>query len=691
MPLVDLKSIATEELEGLLINDLTKVSTATLRKFAGEEVPPPQQRPFEDAPGFLSRLNESIVKRGVNVEGVLTPTDSETFLQTLSKAPGRALDVTGQAAGLMGDVMGNALETTVSKVTPEAVKTLVKGWGASILGTDFGKQALSALKQGVDAYALFKRENPGAAKHVEAAINIAGVIPFGKATKVGFSAADDVAEVAEVAVKNIVEDSVKVPLSTPFYSRLEEVVEQKVANKMTAGQLVKTLKNNGVSDDEIRSTLSGITEKANDVVKKSDVLDEIKTNKTEFKDVVLSDEGLSVKQRVDREVNPTDYDDSSLTKFADYQEPGAVEGSYRELFVTAPGKGTQPKVVKIPVGQPDEGWWQVIRSDGRPLNGRWKTYEEAVKVHNEMIPQSEQLSGFWSDGHLGYDDIQNPVVRVRYNERNVEGKRILFVEEMQGPLSDQQAKMPGHLRKRIYDIGVKRTLAQAKRDGYDGVAWTPGEVQADRYDLSKVYDKIEVQKQFDDDGYIVSGYKDGDTILGGQEMGPERLRDYIGKELAAKASEALKTQDYVEYTGLNLKIGGEGLKRLYNQTLPAMFKKYGKENLRKMKSDSSEFIFDTSNNDSHDIILDSLTDAINKVDSEDLDILQLIEERVGDYDFSLSNEEALIVKKYAPEILRSSMSNMSYIPITEKTPSSYPMYGVIGASAMQEDEGEARK
>jgi hypothetical protein len=34
-------------------------------------------------------------------------------------------------------------------------------------------------------------------------------------------------------------------------------------------------------------------------------------------------------------------------------------------------------------------------------------------------------------------------------------------------------------------LAFKRILRMAAEEGYDAVAWTPGEVQADRYDLSK--------------------------------------------------------------------------------------------------------------------------------------------------------------------------------------------------------------
>ncbi len=145
--------------------------------------------------------------------------------------------------------------------------------------------------------------------------------------------------------------------------------------------------------------------------------------------------------------------------------------------------------------------------------------------------------------------------------------------------------MPDYLRKRIYDIGSKRVLSYAKQNGYDGVAWTTGEIQTSRYDLSTHITRVEADSApnvyniklaitLKDGGVkVVNTYKD-------------QLDDVVGKELAKKIindeGEHLPSGTQV-FRDLDLKVGGEGLKRLYDQTLPGLFKKYGKEEVSKIE------------------------------------------------------------------------------------------------------------
>jgi hypothetical protein len=86
----------------------------------------------------------------------------------------------------------------------------------------------------------------------------------------------------------------------------------------------------------------------------------------------------------------------------------------------------------------------------------------------------------WKDGHGSYDGIDNPIVRIRFNDRvDADGKRVLFIEEFQPPTSSSGnwQKMPKTLQDRWLAIGVKRMIRHAADNGYDKVAWTTGEQQ----------------------------------------------------------------------------------------------------------------------------------------------------------------------------------------------------------------------
>ncbi len=455
----------------------------------------------------------------------------------------------------------------------------------------------------------------------------------------------------------------------PFYSKLEQAIP-KMGGRMPYDQLVKMLKGQQVTDAEIEQLIGGLKDKG--VVTKQDVLDEIAANTIEFQDVVLGEGG----EKLTEDGFPIENEDGSFvenlpTHFSQYTEPGAVEGSYREMFVTVPPQ--KPKqITTLPDGydtgvdysQPDGKKYHVTapgQISARPFAGRHATREEAIKAAIEVINDfSTHLIGKWQDGHSQYSSIQNPIVRIRFNERTVDGKRILFVEEMQGASDANQQKMPDYLRKRIYDIGVKRVLAYAKENGFGGVAWTTGEMQANRYDLSKHLSAVEwtlnpkqhkrvrmiglhgeliMESDVDTEtGKIVSSRHEGDA-----------LESVIGKEVAAQVMASGKGS----LSGLDLKVGGEGLKSLYDKTLPALFKKYGGEAVGKVGLDYEQKLPKgwTSYKENGEWLVDDENGTTQAISYSEEDAIRKA--------ISRSNANAFTVP---------------YVPITAKTPASYPMF-----------------
>jgi hypothetical protein len=125
-------------------------------------------------------------------------------------------------------------------------------------------------------------------------------------------------------------------------------------------------------------------------------------------------------------------------------------------------------------------------------------------------------------------------------------------------------------------LGLKVALKEAIKQGANRIAWTTGEQQNERYDLSKQVDKIEVP--FPIDNYIqVSIYmnnrsggetidvvvnNDGRVTEGDDKYIGESLENIVGKDLAEKiiSSERGKT---TTLEGDGLKIGGKGMKAFY--------------------------------------------------------------------------------------------------------------------------------
>jgi hypothetical protein len=275
----------------------------------------------------------------------------------------------------------------------------------------------------------------------------------------------------------------------------------------------------------------------------------------------------------------------------------------------------------------------------------------ALRAEYKQLADETRNVGAFQSSH--YDE-PNVLAHVRYNDRVIDGKKTLFVEEVQSDWH-QKGKREGYQQEpdtsgwnatpsstepqpqdnrapggwwNVYDqngnrvgtaprhaattpeaaiadvagrdkfkgvpdapfkttwpdLAMKRVIREAAEKGYDKVAWTPGSVQADRYDLSKQVSKINAYRVQNagepvlKDGqpqYRVQAHdKDGRLALD-QYVVERDLPDTIGKDLADKI---IKARDGAhDYSGLDLKIGGEGMKGFYDQILPAAVNKIVKK------------------------------------------------------------------------------------------------------------------
>ena len=143
--------------------------------------------------------------------------------------------------------------------------------------------------------------------------------------------------------------------------------------------------------------------------------------------------------------------------------------------------------------------------------------------------------------------------------------------------------------KNWHELAFKRMLRYAAEEGYDVVAWTLGEQQAERYDIGKVIDSIDVtpleKTEFGSNGKGVKveiNYKNNvrpDTPFEFDENGngtltDKNLEDYVGKDLAARI---LSMDRPGTISGDNLRIGAEGMKGFYDDIIPRFANKYGKK------------------------------------------------------------------------------------------------------------------
>lgn len=137
------------------------------------------------------------------------------------------------------------------------------------------------------------------------------------------------------------------------------------------------------------------------------------------------------------------------------------------------------------------------------------------------------------------------------------------------------------------DLGLKRALTEAARGNYDGMIWTPGQEQADRYGLEKHFSTLMLHDN--DSGGIGRPQMEGPfrsgNLVGRDHNGREivnqwvdenQLRAHVGDEvadrlLAQEPTEARSAGIGVrqrQLSGLDLRTGGEGMKDYYDNILP---------------------------------------------------------------------------------------------------------------------------
>lgn len=141
------------------------------------------------------------------------------------------------------------------------------------------------------------------------------------------------------------------------------------------------------------------------------------------------------------------------------------------------------------------------------------------------------------------------------------------------------------------DLGLKRALIEAARGGYDKLVYTPGEEQARRYNLSKHIARVDYEHDPRLNTHDVVAYDPhGVPIANHYDTKPEDLEQHLGKDIAQKIlngegrlvesnerNDLDSRIDTKRLTGLDTKLGGEGMKGYYDKLLPERLLKLARE------------------------------------------------------------------------------------------------------------------
>jgi hypothetical protein len=153
-----------------------------------------------------------------------------------------------------------------------------------------------------------------------------------------------------------------------------------------------------------------------------------------------------------------------------------------------------------------------------------------------------------------------------------------------------------------YNLALKRGLLEAVEGGYDKLALTTGRQQAERYDLSNQIGSMRLREEIIPNNkasggdplgsrkmFLLDAFDlDGNKVINRRIDNPEReLPSLIGKEVSKKLLNQEADVLYPDVpsstakvkilNGLDLSVGGEGMKQFYDRTLPNALNKMVKQ------------------------------------------------------------------------------------------------------------------
>jgi hypothetical protein len=284
-----------------------------------------------------------------------------------------------------------------------------------------------------------------------------------------------------------------------------------------------------------------------------------------------------------RQSEPVTY--QSGYRSSHFNEPNILAHMRVNDRIDADGK----KMLLVEEIQSD--WHQAGREKGYRKEGSKQALEAESKAisdeRNRLVKElseQEKKNGFVSiEGQQQWDAFKE--------------KENLFKQKSKD-FSSQAPDAP--FKDTWYQLALKRLTKYAADNGYERIGLTTGKQQAERFDLSKQLSRVAYR-----DGRL-QGYDNDGALVMSKSVDPKELPDYVGKELGQKIAvnaekdaevrtalrqairddlpedqiDALRNQLNAipeEYSGLDLQVGGEGMKKYYDEIYPKFLDKYGKK------------------------------------------------------------------------------------------------------------------
>tara|TARA_E500000081_G_scaffold22070_1_gene25714 strand:+ start:2228 stop:5569 length:3342 start_codon:yes stop_codon:yes gene_type:complete len=421
---------------------------------------------------------------------------------------------------------------------------------------------------------------------------------------------------SDIANNKIIEENnarIRSKSEKPFYSNVEKAISNFTFKKQPGNQILATLNNTaGIKQSEIQDLGLDTFLKDNPSVTKEQLDDFIadKSLTTRVKETVLEgteDIGGDVGDinfavgfedtRPDVLTNANSFDDAKLIV-------NNNEGLYDEITEFGLAKG-------ISKDEMSENFDDYVDEFLKTQYGITQTFpgSSPTKFSDQTLPGGEDYKEIlitapgtpqvYTKHHFNKDvpPGENLIAHARFNTREINGKKTLFIEEIQSDLhqagrkegyntkdaqkaqsefdeyslflADKYDLNPQHnlamygglknmtdaevnkyqllqskvnfggvadapFKKNWHELTMKRLIKYAVDNGFEAISLAPGKVQNARYDLSQVVNKIKVTPSIVATDKIALYTYDKKDFLSIYNIPTNRLEEYVGKELSEK-------------------------------------------------------------------------------------------------------------------------------------------------------------
>ena len=258
--------------------------------------------------------------------------------------------------------------------------------------------------------------------------------------------------------------------------------------------------------------------------------------------------------------------DAPIYTSSHWDQPNVMAHVRTQDFVDADGKNMRV------IEEAQSDWHQEGREKG------YKTGKEKspADIERELTVVTRKRSQLLQEAA----DLPDSEM-ARFKEMNAEIKRLgdeatRLNDEWTNALNRPEGVPDAPMKETWYQTALRKAVKDAIDAGQDRVGITTGARQIERYDLSKQVDRVIYNPE--SQSFNVYG-KNDDLVYTGRASNPEELEQYVGKDATKKVLQQLKENPNkpARITGLDLQVGGEGMKKYYDETYPKYLEKFAKK------------------------------------------------------------------------------------------------------------------